>query len=209
MKNLTDLFKLAQLTRTQPQYGYGLRLKKTELSSLAEHHYLVTFIAWQLARNVNDLGAKINIEKVLEFCLIHDLGELFGGDIGRLYAVINPAARTAAKAFEAENQKFIAQLFGIDKKHFQNLSDEIMDANTDESNIAKIADYMECAHYLKYLNQFSDEDRTALNESLPKFLSRLKDETAKKELTEFIKKWLVEIDSDKTIPQILQEYKNG
>jgi len=47
MDNLTKLFKLVELTRFQPQYGYALAgIPKEELSNLAEHHYLVTFIAW-------------------------------------------------------------------------------------------------------------------------------------------------------------------
>ena len=68
MENLTNLFKLMELTRSQPQYGYALSgIQQDELSNLAEHHYLVTFIAWQLAAHVKGAGAKIDIQKVLEF----------------------------------------------------------------------------------------------------------------------------------------------
>jgi len=50
MHYLSKLFQLIQLTRSQPQYGYALSgIKQDDLSNLAEHHYLVTFIAWQLA----------------------------------------------------------------------------------------------------------------------------------------------------------------
>lgn len=45
MKHLTNLFKLMQLTRSQPLYGYVIGgVQKNDLSNLAEHHYLVTFI---------------------------------------------------------------------------------------------------------------------------------------------------------------------
>ena len=75
MEHLTNLFKLIELTRSQPQYGYALAgIQQDELSNLAEHHYLVTFVAWQLASQVKRAGANIDIQKVLEFCLIHDLG---------------------------------------------------------------------------------------------------------------------------------------
>src|ERR1700738_3323865 len=105
-KKLVNFLKLMQITRTQPQYGYALsNLKKHELSNLAEHHYLVTFIALQLARYAKSFGAKINTERIMEISLVHDLGELFGGDISRPYAMANPKARQLAKAFESENQK--------------------------------------------------------------------------------------------------------
>ena len=65
MKKLTNLFDLIQLTRTQPQYGYALSgLKKEELSNLAEHHYLVTFIAWQMAKYLELQGIKLNTLKL-------------------------------------------------------------------------------------------------------------------------------------------------
>ncbi len=58
--------------------------------NLAEHHYLVAMIGWQLATLVTKKGANIDADKVLHFCLLHDLGELFGGDIGMYYAKANP-----------------------------------------------------------------------------------------------------------------------
>lgn len=83
MKNLKDLFRVIELTRSQPQYGYALAgIAKDKLSNLAEHHYLVTFIAWQLAANLEKAGAQIDVRKVLEYALVHDLGELL--------AVISP-----------------------------------------------------------------------------------------------------------------------
>src|SRR5579872_6043877 len=127
MNHLAKLFKLLEITRSQPQYGYALAgIPKAELSDLAQHHYLVTFIAWQLALSVQAKGAKINVQKVLEFCMVHDLGELFGGDIAMPYAKANPKARTLAKAFEAENQNYLSAFFGPQSKHYKELSDEIM-----------------------------------------------------------------------------------
>ena len=99
MKHLTDLFKLAEITRHQPQYGYNVGgVLKHELSDLAQHHFLVTFMAWQLALELQSRGAKIDVQKTMEIALVHDLGELFGGDISFHYGRKNPAARKAAKA---------------------------------------------------------------------------------------------------------------
>ncbi len=62
MKELIDLFRLIELTRSQPQSGYALSgIPKSELSDLAAHHYLVTFIGWQLARRVQAKGAHTSL----------------------------------------------------------------------------------------------------------------------------------------------------
>src|SRR5690606_29298080 len=110
-------------------------------------------------------GAKINPSKVLELCLIHDLGELFGGDISRPYAMANPKARKLAKAFEAENQNYIRKYLGtVD----QEIWDEVMEPVTDEGIIYKIADVMECGHFLKYMGHYKPLDTQILKDKLPK-----------------------------------------
>lgn len=206
MNHLTNLFKLIELTRSQPQYGYALTgIQQDELSNLAEHHYLVTFIAWQLARQVKNKGANINITKVLEFSLIHDLGELFGGDISMAYAKANPKAREYAKAFEEENQKFLARFLGNEANYFKELGHEILDAESDEALIAKIADYIEITHYKQYVKVFSKKfDIDLIEPKLQSKISKIKDPIAKKELSKFIKNWAKDIIK-KEIPEILYE----
>jgi 5'-deoxynucleotidase YfbR-like HD superfamily hydrolase len=194
MKSLTDLFKLIELTRSQPQYGYALSgIKQDDLSNLAEHHYLVTFIAWQLGRMVIRDGAKIELAKVLEFALIHDLGELFGGDISMPYAKANPEARKYAKAFEAENHKFFSKYFADDQDHFAALSAEILDAKSDESILAKIADYIEVTHYKLYMDKMSHADLELVGPKLKEVIQKLSDEKAKESLTKFIDSWSAEM----------------
>ncbi len=205
MQHLTNLFKIIELTRSQPQYGYALAgIQQDDLSNLAEHHYLVTFIGWQLARNLKARGAAVNVEKVLEFCLIHDLGELFGGDIAMPYARVNPKAREHAKAFETENQKYLSEFFDNEKSYFQNLSNEIMNAQSDECIIAKIADYIEVTHYKFFVKAFSQFDLELVETKLQDMISRIKDMIAKQVLSEFVTIWAKEIGT-KDIPQILYE----
>lgn len=194
MNHLTNLFKLLQVTRTQPQYGYALSgLKKHELSNLAEHHYLVTFIAWQLASSLNDNGAKLNTEKVLALAMLHDLGELFGGDISRHYGLRNPKARKLAKTFEAENHKFLLKFFQSKGYNYRKLFNEIMEPASDEAIVAKVADYMECAHYLKYLDKLSKDDERVLGGLFNKVLSKMKNKQAKSELKKYLAQWLKEL----------------
>ncbi|MBX4187180.1 MAG: HD domain-containing protein [Candidatus Doudnabacteria bacterium] len=191
MKHLLNLFKLAELTRAQTQYGYLLSgIPRHQISNLAEHHYLVTFIGWQLAANLKQAGAKINVQQVLEFCLIHDLGELMGGDISALYAKVNPKAKKLAVAFEEENQSYLASFFGQSEKYFRGLAKEIMDAKSDEALIAKIADYIEAANFKAYVGYFRESDKKFNHEKLSGFANKIQDKTAKKLLKQFITDWL-------------------
>jgi 5'-deoxynucleotidase YfbR-like HD superfamily hydrolase len=194
--NLTKLFNLLQVTRIMPQYGYVLSGIK-DPSKLAEHHYMVTMIAWQLARLVKRAGGVINVEKVLEFALIHDLGEMFGGDIAMPYAKANPEAKKLSREFERENQKYIANFFGDDKIHFEALSDEIHNASSDESRIAKIADYMEVTHYKYFIDKFIPKDVELVTASLQKMIDGMHDEIAKEELAKFIEEWKEKIGKGK------------
>lgn len=194
MTNLVKLFRLAELMRSQPQYGYALAgIPKDELSDLAQHHYLVTFMAWQLALNLKAKGANLSVEKVLELCLTHDMGELLGGDISMPYARANPKARKLAKNFEQENLHFLSEFFGSQAGAFRKNTAEIMEPKTDEGLLAKVADYVEATHYKLYVGRLSEGDIHMAGKGLSSKISRFKDPVAKKELTEFIKTWGREI----------------
>lgn len=192
MKNLTDLFKLIEATRSVPQTGYAMiGFRQNELSNLAEHHYLVTFFAWQIARHLKRKGAKLNMEKVLEFALIHDLGELFGGDVSMVYGSINPKAKKLAKAFEEENQIFLSEFFGDDKAYFKSLSREILNAKSDEAIIAKIADYLEIIYYRLYVRGIPKFSKV-ISVKLQDKIKNIKDRVSRKELERFISAWFKE-----------------
>jgi 5'-deoxynucleotidase YfbR-like HD superfamily hydrolase len=195
MKNLVNLFKLIELTRSQVQYGYLLSgIHRDKLSNLAEHHYLVTFIGWQLALNLKESGAKIDTQKVLEFCLVHDLGELMGGDISGPYAKMNKRALRFAKMFEAENQKFLSKFFGSGQKHFRKIAKEILDAKSDEALIAKVADYLECTSYKIYVGNWLKSDKKHNSDKIGKIIRKIKDKTAKKMLGDFAADWFKQLE---------------
>lgn len=179
------------------------------MGNLAEHHYMVTLIAWQLATSVNSAGAKIDVAKALEFALIHDIGELFGGDISMPYAKANPKAREFAKKFEGENHRFISGFFGPQKDHFANLSAEILDADSDEARIVKVADYIEVTHYKFFMGNFVKDDVILVADKIREKIVGMKDEIAKSELSIFIDAWqkeMLELKSYKeTITSILKE----
>jgi len=203
MEHLTKLFRVLELTRNQPQTGYVLAgIPTNELSNLAEHHYLVTFIAWQLARNLNRAGAKINVQKVLEYTLIHDLGELFGGDISMPYAKANRAAYRKAKAFEEENQKFLSKFFGKEANYFRKTSKEISDTKTDEGVVAKVADYIECTHYKFHQNKLVKEDLALALEKGHTYIKKIKDPITREQLGKFFKKWAKELPKSTALADI-------
>lgn len=188
MEKIIDLINLLQITRAQPQYGYAVAGGNTRIGNLAEHHYLVTMLGWQLADLVNSKGAKIDAYKVIKFCLIHDIGELFGGDIGMYYAKANPNARMLAKQFEEENQRFLSDFFS-DKNETLELTKEILESVSDEAHIAKVADYLEVTHYKLFNDQLKRKDVELVAPKLAEKVEKIKDNIAKEELLKFIDSW--------------------
>lgn len=188
MDKVIDLINLLQITRIQPQYGYAIAGGNTRLSNLAEHHYLVTIFAWQLCEIVNKAGAEIDTYKVIKFCLLHDIGELFGGDIGMYYAKSNPKAREYAKQFEEENQKFISRFFE-NKDEVLELTKEILESASDESHIAKISDYLEATHYKLFNGQLKKKDIELIVPKIEEKIEKFKNKIAKDKLQQFVESW--------------------
>lgn len=189
MGRAIDLLKLIQTTRSQPQYGYVLSgIRKADLSDLAQHHYLVAFTGWYLARLIRQNGGKINLEKVLEICLLHDLGELFGGDISMPYAKANPKAYRLAKKFETENQAFMSTLLN-DVGDVRSLFREAMEIESDEAVVAKVADYMEVTHYKHYLGRLTTGDIIMVMQKMEKMVGQVKSAVTRKYLQNFLLEW--------------------
>jgi len=185
---LFQFFRLLELTRSQLQSGYvSSGIPKTEISDLAQHHYLVTVFAWQLVRVVKEAHGTINGERVLEICLVHDLGEIFGGDIGMPYALANPKARQAAKKFERENQRYLAQVFA--KMKLSRLFKEAMEPHTDEALVAKIADYLETVHFKLYVGHLTKNDVIMFEERVSNFVKQIGDQLTKRAISKFVKDW--------------------
>ena len=188
MEKIIDLINLLEISRIQPQYGYAIAGGNTKISDLAQHHYLVTMLGWQLAESVNSKGAKIDTFKVLKFCLLHDIGELFGGDIGMYYAKANPAALKFAKQFEEENQKFLSKYFS-NEDEVRELAKEVLASDSDEAHIAKVADYLEVTHYKLFNAQLKNKDIELVVPKLAEKIGKIKDEIAKENLLKFIESW--------------------
>lgn len=194
MKRLIDLFKVAEWTRSMPQTGYAAGgMPQALLGNLAEHHFLVTFMAWQLSELINQKGGELNTGRVLEYGLVHDLGELLGGDISMHYATVNPKARTLAKAFEQENREFLAKFFPDGGKKFLQLHAEMSARSNDEVVVAKVADYIEVTHYKLYQNMLKESDLTMIETRLKDMISKASDRTVQDVLNDFVQEWVEEL----------------
>ncbi len=201
--SIFDLFKIIELTRAQSQYGYILGgTKRWQLSNLAEHHYLVTFIAWQLTELIKAQGGKIDQMKVMELSMVHDLGEIFGGDIGMPYARRNPKAKELARKFEEENAFFLSQYFLGSENKFKDLWREATDANSDEGYITKIADLVECFAFKFYMNDLTKVDMVLAKERLPKTVAKIKDKNSRKAMEKVIKSFFKDF-SKKNVRSII------
>ena len=197
MKNKVTIFRLLEVCRSQPQYGYVVSgIKKSELSDLAQHHFLVTFFAWQIARQVIGHGCRINVERILEISLLHDLGELFGGDISLPYGIANPKASKLAKEFEAENQRYIVRMLG-DEGYYQPIFEEANRPNSVEGVIAKMADYLEVTHYKDYIGRMTVGDIRVIKQRLEVLITNLKDKKARAFLLKYLKEWSDEMQKIK------------
>lgn len=194
MNKIIDLINLLQISRNQPQYGYAVAGGNARIGNLAEHHYLVTMLAWQLCEMVNLEGANIDTFKVVKFSLLHDIGELFGGDIGMYYAKANPQAKIYAKQFEEENQKFLSNFFA-NKDEALALTKEILQSESDEAHISKIADYLEVTHYKFFNGQLKSNDFELIAPKLSEKVEKIKDEIAKKALIKFVEDWKQKMSS--------------
>ena len=137
--------------------------------------------------------------------MIHDLGELFGGDINFFYGRVNSKAKEHAKAFEAENARFLSEFFGEDKEHYEKLAEEILDAKSDECIVAKIADYVECINYKLMSSSISDIDMPVTLEGVEKMLSKTQNESLKKTIRDFIEEWQKSLGSNDTLDIIWEK----
>jgi 5'-deoxynucleotidase YfbR-like HD superfamily hydrolase len=203
MENMTRLFHVLELTRNQPQTGYMIWGGDVRLGNLAEHHYMVLMIAWQLGHMVQKVGAHIDLLKIFEFAAVHDIGELFGGDISMPYGKINPTAKKYAKMLEAENQRFISRFFGIFSRRFRLLSKEILSAVSDEARIVKIADYIEITHYKFFIGKFVAFDIGLVADKIRQMIEGISDEKARTCLRKFVDSWQKEMPKFSSYPSTI------
>ncbi len=195
MKSLIDLFSILQLTKEQPLTGYLLAgLKLHETSTLAEHHYTTALMAYFLGQKIKDAGGNIDVEKVMVMAMIHDLSELFGGDIA------GPLNRKYPELREYKDkigEKAIDLLSGYmdttQGDRFMELWKEMERGDTDEAMLTKIVDQMDHQFFLEHLNYRAKYNTSQHGDYRPPFVQnhilalaeKIKDEKTKKAIEDF------------------------
>lgn len=163
MKRLTDfLFEVGMLKRT-PRSGWHF-LPGADRENVAEHSFRMTVIAWTLAR----MESGLDLNRLLEMALFHDLPETRTGDLNYVhqkYASVDEAAAAGDQCHGLE--------FGSD---LEALLEEYRAAATREAIVAHDADQLEM---LMSLKERLDGGAASAEEWIPFVLKRLRTDNAK------------------------------
>lgn len=195
MKNLLKLLSILQLTKEQPCTGYlaaGIRLSET--ASLAEHHYTATLNTYFVLQKIKQAGGKINERKVLLMIMIHDLPELFGGDISAPLNRKYPDLRQYKnKIGERAIQMMADYMDSATAKEFENLHKEMDAYGSDEAVVVKIMDQMDHQFFLEHLNykekynQGQEDYRASfVKNHIYKLTEKIQNEKIKKVMIDFL-----------------------
>jgi 5'-deoxynucleotidase YfbR-like HD superfamily hydrolase len=156
--------------------------------------------AWAVASCATSAGADVDYERLFKLCLIHDLGEVFGGDISMPYAKLNPEAKQLATEFEAANNRYLSQYFGDSKDEFLALSKEIHEPKSIEAVLMKIADYMEVQQFNSYKHLSAAEATTFMQQKIQGKIDLIDDVTVRKALENFVGSWIDSLSDTRIFP---------
>lgn len=203
MKNLVKLFSILQLTKEQPLTGYLLAgIKSNEIATLAEHHYACGMMSWLLGEKIKKAGGQLDREKVTRMLLVHDLSELFGGDIaGPLNKKYDDLREHKDKIGERAIELLTNFLDESPKEEIKKLFNEFEFGDSDEKAVAKIIDQMDHQFFLehhnykgRYLAGGSDGTKKDYREEFVfgyvfKLAEKIKDEATKKVMEDFLEEF--------------------
>jgi 5'-deoxynucleotidase YfbR-like HD superfamily hydrolase len=154
MRNLIKLLSVLQLTKDQPLTGYiSSGIKLHEAPTLAEHHYTTVLAGYFLTQKIKQGGGKIDERKVILMTMVHDLPELFGGDISAPLNRKYPDLREYKnKIGERAIEMLGSYMDPATQDEFKSLQHELDKGETDEAIVAKILDQMDHQLFLEYHN---------------------------------------------------------
>lgn len=198
MTNLLKLFSLIQLTKEQPVSGYVIGgLKIQEVPSLAEHHYTATLMAYFMTQSITNAGGEINQNKVVAMTLIHDLSELFGGDIAGPLNRKYPDLREYKDRIGDRAVDVLCEFMDASsEEEFRDLFEEMKIGTSDEAIVTKIIDQMDHQFFLEHHN-FKSKYDPGYNDYRPGFFdehimpltSKISDKNTKDVMNRFLKKF--------------------
>jgi len=198
MKDLLKLFSILQLTKEQPETGYlvaGIKLNET--ASLAEHHYTCTLMAYLIAQKIKKTKVKFNERKLILMLLIHDLGELFGGDISAPLSRKFPDLREHKdKIGERAIELLSSYLDTESQQDFTKLYQEFETGTSDEKWVGKVIDQIDHQFFLehhnykqKYCPGDSDYRVNFIKDHIYKLTAKIQNEKIKKVMNDFLEEF--------------------
>jgi len=174
-KVLEVFFEIQSLKNLFRQGWLQNGIEKKHCESVADHSFSTTILAWLLAE---EYFPEFNITKVLQYSLIHEVGEIYAGDITPVDNI------TDAKKYDLESKavrKVFNKLKNGDK--YIKLWEEFEKAENKEARFIKQIDKLEMALQAHYYEHKLDLNLQDFKESTKKVLT---DKTLK-ELLESIK----------------------
>lgn len=153
MSALVKLMSILQLTKEMPLTGYlpaGIKLSET--ATLAEHHYTASLNAFLLGQKIVRAGGIIDTVKLVQMTMVHDLGELFGGDIAGPLNRKYPDLREYKDKIAERAIDLLSSYLGEEKNKFKELYDEFEHGTTDEAIVGKLMDQMDHQFFLEHNN---------------------------------------------------------
>jgi len=147
---------LAQTPRSFFRHLGGLQ------QSIAEHICRTVYIGFALAHLEKERGSQINIEKVMEICLFHDLGEARALDLDYISQKYNKSDELKAIEDAVKDLPFGQRIVSAFK--------EMDEKSTTEGIVAKDADNLELLCSLKEL---MDAGNKQAESWIPPILKRL------------------------------------
>lgn len=198
MKDLLKLFSILQLTKEQPETGYlvaGIKLHET--ASLAEHHYTCVLMAYFIAQEIKKTKVKFNERKLILMLLVHDLGELFGGDISSPLSRKFPDLREHKdKIGNRAIELLSSYLNNESQQDFIKLYQEFETDTSDEKWVGKIIDQIDHQFFLehhnykqKYCPGNSDYRVNFIKNHIYKLADKIQNEKIKETMKEFLEEF--------------------
>lgn len=158
MAKITQFILNRRLAQVKRYHATPLHQNET----VAEHSFYVAIIGRAICGLLEENGKKINTQEVLEKSLIHDVEEMFSGDIIQPFKYADPMLKTL---IDMLNEKSVEKAFeGLPKQlsnHFKNLWKNYHRENSLEDQVVKIADKLSlvayCIEQIRLGNKFMVE----------------------------------------------------
>lgn len=163
MENIANLLFEAKMLKEIPRSGY--HFLGTGKESVAEHSFMISFIAFTMSQMKPEADAK----KLISMCLVHDLPEARTGDLNYVQKqYVTPDENKAVKD-TTKNLPFGSSI--------ADLIQEFNEGKTLEARLAKDADQIA---FILDLKALSDIGHRPPRKWLPIVLGRIKTKTGKK-----------------------------